>query len=83
MALNIGEAVQQLLTQGLDAATQVKLAQLQVNDPTPYVTGPNGERVAVGQSAFFGGSLAAVPPWVWLAGLAVVGGLVVLPLLKR
>jgi len=82
MALKIGEAVQQLLTQGLDAAREVKLARLQVNDPTPYVTGPNGERVAVGQQAF-GGIVAGVPPWVWLLGLAAVGGLVVLPLLRR
>jgi hypothetical protein len=83
MALKIGEAVQQLLTQGLDAAREVKLAQLQVNDPTPYVTGPNGERVPVGGVANFGASIAAVPAWVWLLGLAAVGGLVVLPLLKR
>jgi hypothetical protein len=80
MALKIGEAVQQLLTQGLDAARQVKLAQLQVNDPTPYVTGPNGERVPVGSQAAFG--MASVPPYVWLAVLGVAGFLVLRPLLR-
>jgi hypothetical protein len=81
MALKIGEAVQQLLTQGLDAAAQVKLAELRVNDPTGYVTGPNGQRVQVGQSA--GGALASVPPVVWLGLVAIVGVVVILPLLRR
>lgn len=83
MALKIGEAVQDLLTRGLDAATQVKLAQLHVNDPTPYVTGPNGQRVPVGQQAGFAGALSSVPPVVWIALLGVVGVVVVLPLLRR
>jgi hypothetical protein len=83
MALKIGEAVQALLTQGLDAAAQVKLAELRVNDPTPYVTGPNGQRVAVGQSAGGLGALSSVPPVVWLGLVVVVGVVVVIPLLKR
>jgi hypothetical protein len=84
MALKIGEAVQQLLTQGLDAAAQVKLAELRVNDPTGYVTGPNGQRVQVGQQAGgLGGALAGVPPVVWLGLVVVIGVVVVVPLLKR
>jgi hypothetical protein len=81
--MKIGDAVQQLLTQGLDAAAQIKLAKLQVNDPTPYVTGPNGERVAVGQQAGFAGALGSVPPVVWIALVGVIGVVVVLPLLRR
>jgi hypothetical protein len=77
------DAVQQLLTQGLDAAAQIKLAQLRVNDPTPYVQGPNGERVPVGQQAGFAGALNSVPPVVWLGLVAVVGVVVVLPLLRK
>ncbi len=83
MALKIGEAVQDLLTRGLDAAAQVKLAELRVNDPTPYVTGPNGQRVPVGQPGGISGALASVPPVVWLGLVAVVGVVVVVPLLKR
>jgi hypothetical protein len=82
VALNIGEAVQELLTKGLDAATQVRLARLQVNDPTPYVTGPNGERVPVGQQGFTG-ALSSVSPVVWIALAGVVAVVVVLPLLRR
>lgn len=83
MALKIGEAVQQLLTQGLDAAAQVKLAELRVNDPTPYVTGPNGERVPVGQQGGFASVVSSVPPVVWIALVGVIGVVVVLPLLRR
>jgi hypothetical protein len=83
MALKIGEAVQQLLTQGLDAAARVKLAQLQVNDPTLTSTGPNGTRAPVGQGAGFTGALSSIPPVVWIALVGVVGVVVVLPLLRR
>ena len=83
MALKIGDAVQRLLTQGLDAATQIKLARLQVNDPTPYVTGPNGERVPVGQQRGFAPALSNVPPLMWVAGFLVIGAVVVLPLLRK
>lgn len=82
MALKVGEAIQSLLTQGLDAARQIKLAEFQVNDPTGSVTGPNGQRVTAGQSAGFAG-LGSVPPVVWLGLVAVVGVVVILPLLKR
>lgn len=83
MALKIGEAVQDLLTRGLDAAKQVKLAQLQVNDPTPYVTGPNGERVPIGQRSGLAGVVSSVPPVVWIGLVGLVGVVVVWPLLKR
>lgn len=83
MALKIGEAVQSLLTQGLDAARQIKLAEFQVNDPTGAVTGPNGQRVTAGQMAGIGGALGSVPPVVWLGLVAVVGVVVIVPLLKR
>lgn len=76
------DAVQELLTKGLDAAAQIKLAKLQVNEPGGYVTGPNGERVPVGQQAFTG-ALSTVPPVVWIALLGVVGVVVVLPLLRK
>jgi hypothetical protein len=77
------DAVQSVLTQGLDAAKTVALARLQVNDPTPYVTGPNGQRVAVGQMGGIAGAVSSIPPVVWIAGLLVVGAVVVLPLLRR
>lgn len=81
--MKIGESIQQILTQGLDAAAQIRLAELRVNDPATSVTGPNGERVTVGQSAGFAGVVGSVPPWLWIAGLAVIAGVVLIPLLRR
>lgn len=83
MALKIGEAVQELLTKGLDAAAQVKLAELRVNDPAPYVTGPNGQRVQAGQQAGFAGVINSIPPIVWVALVGVIGAVVIVPLLRK
>lgn len=81
--MKAGEAIQDLLTRGLDAARQVKLAQLQVNDPTGYVTGPNGERVPIGQRGGVAGAVSSIPPVVWIGLVGLVGVVVVWPLLKR
>lgn len=80
--MSIADAVQNILTKGLDAAQSIALAKLQVNDPTPYVTGPNGQRVPVGQSGFTS-ALNSVPPLVWIAGLGIIGAVLLIPLLKR
>lgn len=80
---NFADALQSVLTSGLDAAKSVALAKLQVNDPTPYVTGPDGRRVPVGQMGGFAGVVSAVPPVVWIAGALLIGAVVLLPLLRR
>lgn len=77
------DAIQAVLTKGLDAAEQVQLAKLQINDPTGYVTGPNGTRVAAGQQSGIVQQLNKVPPLVWIAIIGVVGAVVLIPLLRR
>lgn len=81
--MTFSEAVQNVLTKGLDAAQSVALAKLQVNDPTPYVQGPNGQRVPVGQQSGLSGAIASIPPVAWIALIGVIGAVVVLPLLRR
>lgn len=79
---NIGAAIQDVLTRGLDYAVARVNTRLTVNDPTGAVTGPNGTRVAVGQSAVFASTPGGVPLWVWIAG-AAAAGVAVFALLKR
>lgn len=80
-----GAAIQDILTRGLDAGIAIVQSRLQVNDPTPSITGANGQRVPVGQSAAVTGAsgLAAVPTWAWVVGGVVVGLAVLVPLLRR
>jgi hypothetical protein len=84
MGTPVVDALQNVLTKGLDAVESVKLAQLRVNDPTGYTVGPNGQRVPVGQPAGgFTNALATIPPLAWVAVIGVVGVAVLLPLLRR
>jgi hypothetical protein len=78
-----GAAVQDIFTRGLDAAVKYYSNRFAVNDPTPSVAGPNGERVAAGQSAANAPGSPAVPSWVWYAGLALLAAAVVVPLVRR
>jgi hypothetical protein len=82
---DIGAALQTVLTRGLDYATARANSRLQINDPTPSVTGANGQRVAVGQPAAqpgIAGALAGVPTWAWIGG-ALLAGVAVAALLRR
>ena len=83
MGTPVLDALQNVLTKGLDAAAQYKTAQLQVTDPAGYVVGPNGQRVPAGTGGSFATQLSALPSWVWLAGLGLVGALVLIPLVRR
>lgn len=71
---NWSSALQTILSRGLDFAVARENNRLLVNDPTPSVTGPNGQRVAVGQSALTAPGIAGIPVW----GLVVGGAVLVL-----
>jgi len=76
--MTLGESIQAVLTQGIDAAKTIKLAQLQVNDPTYNTVGPNGTGGRVGQGVYgVATTLSAIPPAVWIGGLALLALLVV------
>ena len=81
--MSFADALQSVLTSGLDAAKQVQLAKIQANDPSPYVVGPNGQRVPAGQMAGFAGVVNSIPPVVWVAGALLIGAVVIIPLLRR
>lgn len=69
---NLGSAVQDVLTKGLDYAATIKLQQLRINDPTTDVQGYGGTAKA-GQAGGFGTVFRSVPPAVWvLGGLGLV-----------
>jgi hypothetical protein len=65
------DAIQNVLTKGLDVAGQVVQTKLQVNDPTFNTVGPNGRGGKAGEGSY-GASLDAVPTYVWVGGAAVV-----------
>lgn len=80
--MSLTDAIQNVLTKGIDAAASIKLAQLQVNDPTYQTSGPNGQGVRAGQGAF-GATLSTIPPMVWIGGAVLLGLLVVPRLIGR
>lgn len=66
------DAVQSILSQGLDAVKTVKLAQLQVSDPTPNTSSPGGKGSAVGQAAYgLSTTVSALAPLLVIGGLAL------------
>lgn len=76
--MTFSEAIQDVLTKGIDAAKTIKLAQLQVNDPTYNTVGPNGVGSRVGQGAYgVSATLSTIPPMVWIGGAALLALLVV------
>ena len=81
---SIADALQSVLTQGIDAAKSIKLAELQVNDPALNSVGPYGVGGRSGQGIYAGSAaLAAVPPLVWYAGAALLAFVVVSRSLRR
>jgi len=76
----IADVLGDVLTQGIDAAKQITLAKFGVN-PNPNTSTPGGRPTTAGTGAL--GTVASVPRWVWLAGAAGLGLLVVSRLLKR
>lgn len=80
---NFGDAIQAILTKGIDAVAAVKLEKLRVNDPTPYNVGPYGQGSVVGQAAYgVSTTVSALAPMLVIGGLALVAVLV-LPRLFR
>jgi hypothetical protein len=74
MAFNLGAAIQDVLTRGLDVAQTVVNNRFQVNDPAGQVTGPAGSTARVGQPVNgVSAALGGVPTWVWIAGAAAIG----------
>ena len=72
------DAVQNVLTKGIDAAATVKLARLQVNDPTFNTVGPYGQSARAGQGTYgVGDAIASVPPVVWIGGAVLIVGLLI------
>ena len=70
----MASAIENILTRGLDAAERVYTTRLQIQAGLPNATAPNGYPVPVGQPAgSIGAAIQSVPPWVWLAGVALVG----------
>jgi hypothetical protein len=80
---NWADAIQNIFSKGLDAAATIESTRLQVNDPTPNVTGANGRYAGkVGQSV--GGSLVtSLPPAVWIGGAVVALALIGVLIFKR
>jgi len=77
------DALQNILTKGLDVAQSIKLAQIQVSDPTPYTSAANGKGSAVGQAAYgLSTTVSALAPVLVIGGL-VIGAVLVFRLLGK
>lgn len=82
--VSIGDRLQSILSQGLDAAASVAAYRYAVSNATPQTSAPNGVGYAAGRPAgTVQAAAAGVPGWVWPAGLALVALVVVVPLLRR
>ena len=84
MKVSFAESLQAILTRGLDAAVAIKSAKYQAQNADGVVTGPNGERSVIGQTAYgITQTVSGIAPLLVVGGLVVAAALLLPRLLRK